>query len=56
LFGKNIRIVPKITIDEDIKNYLFISFDNFITNPNNPEFRNNIIHIDIICNFDQWQL
>lgn len=56
LFGKNIRIVPKVEIDEDIKNYIFISFDDFITNPSNPEFRNNSIHIDIVSHFDQWHL
>ena len=56
LFGSNIRIIPKIQIDENIKNYIFISFDDFITNPSNPEFRNNTIHIDVVCNFDQWHL
>lgn len=56
LFGNNIRIVPKVEIDENIKNYLFISFDDFITNPSNPEFRNNSLHIDIVCHFDQWHL
>lgn len=56
LFGNNIRIIPKVEISEDIKNYIFISFDDFTTNPSNPEFRNNLIHFDIVCNFDQWQL
>lgn len=56
LFGSNIRIVPKVTIEENVKNYLFISFDDFTTNTSNPEFRNNIIHIDVVCNFSQWPL
>ncbi len=56
LFGKNIKIVPKMYVDNSVLNYLFISFDNFITNMNNPEFRDNYIEFDIVCHFDQWQL
>jgi hypothetical protein len=35
---------------------LVISFDNFISNNTNPEFRDNTIEFDIVCHFDQWQL
>lgn len=55
LFGKNIKLVPKLTVDGSVLNYIIISFDNF-TPSGNPEFRDNIIEFDIICNFDQWQL
>lgn len=55
LFGKNIKLVPKLTVDNTVLNYLIISFDNF-TPSGNPEFRDNIIEFDIICHFDQWQL
>ena len=55
LFGKNIKIVPKLTVDNTVLNYIIISFDNF-TPSGNPEFRDNIIEFDIICHFDQWQL
>jgi hypothetical protein len=55
LFGKNIKIVPKLTIDKSVLNYIIISFDNF-TPSGNPEFRDNIIEFDIICHFDQWNL
>ena len=55
LFGKNIKIVPKLYIDGSVLNYIIISFDNFTPN-GNPEFRDNIISFDIICHFDQWQL
>lgn len=55
LFGKNIKIVPKLTVDNSVLNYIIISFDNF-TQSGNPEFRDNIIEFDIICHFDQWQL
>ena len=56
LFGKNIKLVPKLYVDSSVLNYIVISFDNFITNQENPEFRNNLIEFDIICHFDQWQL
>ena len=56
LFGKNIKIVPKLYVDNSVLNYIIISFDNFTGNRNNPEFRDNIIEFDIICHFDQWQL
>ena len=56
LFGKNIKLVPKLYVDGSVLNYIVISFDNFITNQENPEFRNNLIEFDIICHFDQWQM
>ena len=56
LFGKNIKIVPKLYVDGSVLNYIIISFDNFTQNQSNPEFRDNVIEFDIICHFDQWQL
>lgn len=56
LFGKNIRIIPKLQVDKEVLNYIIISFDNFTPNATNPEFRDNIIEFDIICHFDQWQM
>ena len=56
LFGKEIKIVPKLYIDNSVLNYIIISFDNFYPNKNNPEFRNNVIEFDIICHYDQWHL
>ena len=56
LFGKEIKIIPKMTIDGSVLNYIVISFDNFIPNATNPEFRDNIIEFDIICHCDQWHL
>lgn len=56
LFGKNIKIVPKLYIDGSVLNYIIISFDNFTPNAENPEFRDNIISFDVICHFDQWNL
>lgn len=53
-----IKFAPKIRIPEheDIKSYIIISFDNFVPNATNPEFRNNTINFDIICHTDYWDL
>ena len=56
MFGKNIKMVPKLYVDGSVQNYIIVSFDNFTKNATNPEFRDNIIEFDIICHFDQWQL
>lgn len=56
LFGKNIKFAPKLYIDKDVLNYIFINFDNFVTNGTNPEFRDNDIEFDILCHYDQWNL
>jgi hypothetical protein len=56
MFGKNIKIVPKLQVDNSVLNYVIIGFDNFTPNATNPEFRDNILEFDIICNFDQWPL
>lgn len=56
LFGKNIKILPKLYVDNEVLNYLIISFDNFLPNATNPEFRNNLIEFDILCHMDAWAL
>ena len=56
LFGKNIKRVPKLYVDGSVLNYILIRFDDFIPNVTNPEFRDNIIELDIICHIDQWEM
>ncbi len=56
MFGKQIKIIPKLTVDSDELNYLVITFNNFAPNGSNPEFRDNVIEFDIVCHFSQWQL
>ena len=56
MFGKQIKIVPKLYVDGSVLNYMIISFDKFTPNSTNPEFRDNIIEFDIICHFDQWHM
>lgn len=55
MFGNQIRIVPKLYVDQPVLNYMIISFDNFLQS-SNPQFRDNVIEFDIICHFDQWQM
>ena len=55
LLEHNIKIVPKIKVDNTKYNYLLVSFNNFLLS-SNPEFRDNIIEFDIICHLDNWQL
>ena len=56
LANKNIKIVPKLYVDNSVLSYVIVNFDNFTPNRTNPEFRDNIIEFDIICHFDQWQM
>ena len=55
LIGKNIKMVPKLHVDDSILNYVIVNFNNFVQSKN-PEFRQSIVEFDIICHFDQWQL
>ena len=48
MFGKNIKIIPKLYVDGSVLNYIIISFDNFMRNATNPEFRDNVIEFDNI--------
>lgn len=56
LINKNVKIVPKIQIDSDVKNYIYIIFDEFKRNDTNPHYQDNLIYFDIICHYSQWQL
>ena len=54
LLHKNIRVIPKLQVNEDVQSYIIIGFDGFTTNVKNPEYRDNIITFDVICHFDSW--
>ena len=56
LIGKQIKNVPKLYVDHENLAYIIIKFDHFVTNVENPEFRDNLIEFDIVCHFNQWQL
>lgn len=53
-----IRLEPKVNFQEheEVKSYIILSFDNFIPNAKNPEFRDCTVNFDIICHTDHWDL
>lgn len=55
VLANNIKIIPKSYIEDEYRTQIFIKFDNFLTSMN-PEFRNNTIEFDVLCNYDNWQL
>lgn len=56
MFGKQIKIVPKLKVDQPEFCYIVIRFDDFVPNMTNTAFRDNTISFDIICHFNQWNL
>ena len=56
--GKYITLIPKIQMyeHEEIKSYIILTFDNFITTATNPEFRDCTVSFDILCHTDYWDL
>jgi hypothetical protein len=53
-----IVLEPKIRMNEheEIKAYIILSFDNFVPNATNPEFRDCTVNFDIICHTDCWDI
>lgn len=53
-----IKFEPKVKMPEheEIKSYLIFSFDNFVPNQKNPEYRDCNVYIDILCHTDCWDL
>lgn len=56
--NKYILTRPKIEINEfeEKKSFLIFTMDNFSRTATNPEFRDCIVTIDIICHIDLWDL
>ena len=53
-----IILEPRIDMQEheNVKAYIIISFDNFIPNGTNPQFRDCTINFDIICHTRYWDI
>lgn len=53
-----IKFEPKVKMSEheQVKSYLIFSFDNFRTNATNPQFRDCMLYIDVLCHTDYWDL
>lgn len=56
MLDKQIKIVPELTISKDCPNYVIITFNNFMPNEKNPEFRDCLITFDIFCHPDHWNM
>lgn len=56
MVNEQIKIVPKLVIDEKCPNYIILAFDSFYPNPVNPQYRDFSILIHIICNPDHWNM
>ena len=54
LVNKNIKVVPQLPIPEEEGSFIIVAFDGFVTNENNPEFRDNMITFDVLCFMDCW--
>ena len=51
-----IKLSPKLNFGEfeEVKSYILISFDNFVPNAKNPQFRDCTVTFDIMCHIDNW--
>lgn len=54
MMNKNIRVVPKLPYQDSQESVIIITFDGFMENRSNPEYRDNIIMIDVLCPTDTW--
>lgn len=53
-----IRLQPKVARPEheQVKAYLLITFDNFLPDASNPEYRDCTVTFDILCHSDYWDI
>lgn len=53
-----IKLEPKLAFEEfpQVKSHIVISFDNYVPNGTNPQFRDNTISFDVICHTDYWDI
>lgn len=56
LDNKQLDSVPDILINDKKLSYLRIAFSNFLPNADNPEYRDHVIEIKIMCHYDTWHL
>lgn len=56
LIDNQIRLYPKVEIDNNMCSYIIINFNNFLTNHSNPEYRDNLIIFSIACHYNAWNL
>ena len=48
--------VPRIKVNPYKDSYLIITFDSFTPNASNPFYRDHVVEIKVLCNYDYWPL
>lgn len=57
LLGNQIKIVPKLEVDEEVMAYVIVSFDKFLPSlESQTTFREVALSFDILCHYDNWSL
>lgn len=56
LLNTSIKIVPQVGIDDDVKSYVILTLDNFVPEENQTTFRRFQLQVDILCNYEYWNL
>lgn len=57
LLGNQIKIVPKVQVDESVMAYVIISFDRFTPSlESSTTFREVSLSFDVLCHYDYWSL
>lgn len=56
LINENIKIVPQLKVDPDVKPYVIVTLDNFTPAMQTTDFRSAILSFDIISLYDYWLL
>lgn len=56
LLNKQIKLVPRLNVEDDAKPYIIISLDNFEPQPGQNNFKSAILSFDILSPFDYWML
>lgn len=54
LMGKQLLYVPKYPEDGIECSFVMMVFNNFMINPNNPDFKLTTIRFEVICPYSEW--
>jgi len=56
LLNEQIKVVPEIDTDDDVKPYVVVSMDYFVPMSNQTTFRKMRLQFDILCRYKEWLL
>lgn len=56
MLNQQIRIVPRLKTDEELKPYVIITMDNFVPDLVGSDFRSAVLSFDILSSYDYWLL